>query len=78
MRVILDRAEKGMFKTIDVSDAERVLKRPIAFTIANDHDTMSQAIDRGVPIAEVRRKTTLGKDIDVLDKGLAAALGLEH
>jgi pilus assembly protein CpaE len=78
VRVILNRAEKGMFKTIDVSDAERVLKRPVAFTIANDHDTMSQAIDRGVPIAEVRRKTTLGKDIEVLDKGLAAALGLEH
>ena len=78
VRVILNRTEKGMFKTIDVSDAERVLKRPVAFTIANDHDTMTQAIDRGVPIAEVRRKTTLGKDIDVLDKGLAAALGLER
>ncbi len=78
VRVILNRAEKGMFKTIDVSDAERVLKRPVAFTIANDHDTMSQAIDRGVPIAEVRRKSMLGKDIGVLDKGLAAALGLEH
>ena len=78
VRVILNRTEKGMFKTIDVSDAERVLKRPIAFTIANDHDTMTQAIDRGVPIAEVRRKTMLGKDIGVLDKGLAAALGLEH
>ena len=78
VRVILNRAEKGMFKTLDVSDAERVLKRPVAFTIANDHDTMTQAIDRGVPIADVRRKSTLGKDIDVLDKGLAAALGLEH
>ena len=50
----------------------------VAFTIANDHDTMTQAIDRGIPIAEVRRKCALGKDIDAMDQGLAAALGLEH
>ncbi|MGI8932140.1 MAG: hypothetical protein ACR2FK_07170, partial [Sphingomicrobium sp.] len=78
VRIILNRVEKGMFKTIDVADAERVLKRPIAFTIANDHETMTQAIDRGVPIAEVRRKCALGKDLETLDKGLSAALGLEH
>ena len=78
VRVILNRTEKGMFKTIDVSDAERVLRRPVAFTVANDHDTMTQAIDRGVPIAEVRRKSALGKDIDALDHGLRAALGLEQ
>ena len=40
---------------------ERVLRRPIAFTIANDHETMNQAIDRGVPIAEVRRKCALAQ-----------------
>lgn len=78
VRIILNRSEKGMFKTIDVADAERVLKRPVAFTIANDHETMTQAIDRGVPIAEVRRKCALSKDIGALDKGLAAALGLER
>ena len=78
VRIVLNRTEKGLFKTIDTDDAERVLRRPVAFTIANDHDTMSQAIDRGVPIAEVRRKCALGKDIDAMDQGLALALGLEH
>jgi len=78
VRVIVNRAEKGMFKRIDNSDAERVLKLPVSYTIANDHDTMTQAIDRGVPIADIKRKSALGKDIDALEKGLAAALGLEH
>jgi pilus assembly protein CpaE len=78
VRVVLNRTEKGLFKTIDTDDAERVLRRPVAFTIANDHETMTQAIDRGIPIAEVRRKCALGKDIDAMDQGLAAALGLEH
>jgi pilus assembly protein CpaE len=78
VRIVLNRIEKGLFKTIDTNDAERVLRRPIAITIANDHDTMTQAIDRGVPIDEVRRKSALARDIDALDKGLTAALGLEH
>jgi len=78
VRIVLNRTEKGLFKTIDTDDAERVLRRPIAFTVANDHETMTQAIDRGIPIGEVRRKCPLGKDIDLMDKGIAAALGLEH
>ena len=78
VRIVLNRTEKGLFKTIDTDDAERVLRRPIAFTISNDHETMNQAIDRGVPIGEVRRKCPLARDIDTMDKGVAAALGLEH
>ncbi len=39
---------------------------------------MSQAIDRGVPIAEIKRKCPLVKDIDTMDRGVAAALGLER
>lgn len=78
VRIVLNRTEKGLFKTIDTNDAERVLRRPVAFTISNDHETMNQAIDRGIPISEVRRKCALAKDIDAMDKGVAAALGLEH
>jgi pilus assembly protein CpaE len=78
VRVIVNRAEKGLFKTLSLADAERVLRRPVAFSIANDHQTMSLAIDRGVPIAEVKRKSALGKDIDTLEQGITAALGLEH
>jgi hypothetical protein len=39
---------------------------------------MSQAIDRGIPLAEVKRKSQLVKDIDGRDRGIALALGLEH
>lgn len=78
VHIVLNRAEKGLFRTIGPADAERVLRRPVAFSIANDHATMSQAIDRGVPIAEVKRKSALGKDIDAMEQGVTAALGLEH
>jgi pilus assembly protein CpaE len=78
VRVVVNRAERGLFRALGPADAERVLKRPVAFSIANDHETMSQAIDRGIPIAEVKRKCALGKDIDAMEKGISAALGLEH
>ena len=53
-------------------------RRPVAFTIANDHPTMTQAIDRGVPVTEVKKKCPLVKDLDAMDRGVAAALGLER
>jgi pilus assembly protein CpaE len=46
--------------------------------VSNDHATMSQAIDRGVPLAEVKKKCTLIKDFEAMDSGVAAALGLER
>jgi pilus assembly protein CpaE len=78
VRIIINRAEKGFFQNVGLADAERVLHRPVAFTIANDHATMTQAIDRGVPLTEVKRKCALVKDIDAMDRGIAAALELER
>lgn len=78
VRVVLNRAEKGLFRALGPADAERVLKRPVAFSISNDHETMSQTIDRGIPLAEVKRKCSLGRDIDTMEQGVTAALGLER
>jgi pilus assembly protein CpaE len=78
VRVVLNRSEKGLFRTLSTADAERALKRPVAFTVTNDHATMSQAIDRGVPLAEIKRKSPIIKDIDAIERGVTAALGLEH
>ena len=78
LRVILNRVEKGFFKNVSSADAERVLKRPVAFTVSNDHATMDQAIERGIPLGEVKRKCALVKDIDLLSEGISSAFGLEN
>ena len=78
VRVVVNRFEKGMFKTLQPSDVADVLGREIAFTVANDHATMSAAIDRGVPIEEIKRRSALGRDLDTINAGVAAALGLER
>ena len=78
LRVILNRYDKGLARTVRPADIRSALGREVAYTVANDFPLMRSAVDRGVPIAELKRKSALGKDIDALDAGIAAALGLER
>jgi pilus assembly protein CpaE len=50
----------------------------VAYTISEDEAVMRAALDRGVPISDIKRKSAVGRDIDALDNGVAAALGLER
>lgn len=78
VRVIINRFEKGLTKTIRPADIRAALGRDAGYNIANDFQLMRTAIDRGIPIDELKRKSALGKDLDALDAGVAAALGLER
>lgn len=78
VRIVVNRFEKGLLKSIRPADVREALGRDISYTIANDYWLMSSAIDRGVPIAEIKRSTALGKDIDALQADVAAALGLKR
>ena len=78
VRVVVNRFDKGMAKTVRPADIGHALGRDVAYSIANDFSVMRAAIDRGVPVDEIKRKTPLSKDLDTLDAGVAAALGLER
>ena len=78
VRIVVNRYEKTLARTVRPSHVREALGRDIAFTVSNDFPLMRAAIDRGVPISEVRHKTALGKDLDMLDAGIAAALELER
>ena len=78
VRIVVNRLESRFSRTIHLSDVRDGLGHEVSFTIANDHAVMRAAIDRGVPIDEIKRKSALGKDLDTLDAGIAAALGLER
>ena len=78
VRIVANRFEKGQFRTIKASDVRDALGRDIAYTIANEPAVMRVAADRGVPIAEVKRRSAIGKDLDSLESGIAAFMGLER
>ena len=78
VRVVVNRYEKSLARTISLADASKALGRDVGYTVANDFQLMCAAIDRGVPISEIKRKTAVARDLDALDAGVAAALGLER
>ena len=78
VRVVVNRFEKGLTKTVRPADVREALGRDVDYRVANDFPLMRSAIDRGIPISELKRKCALGTDLDALDAGVAAALGLER
>jgi pilus assembly protein CpaE len=78
LRVVVNRFEKGLMKTVKAGDVQRALGREVSYTIANEPQVMHPATERGVPLAEIKRKSAVGKDIDMLESGIAAALGRER
>jgi pilus assembly protein CpaE len=78
VRVVVNRYEKSLARNIRPSDVQQALAHDVAFNIANDFALMRAAIDRGVPVGEIKRKSALGKDLDALDAGIAAVFGLER
>jgi pilus assembly protein CpaE len=78
VRIVVNRFEKSLAKTIRPSDVREALGRDIGYTIGNDFALVRTAIDRGVPISDIKRKSAVGKDLDLLNAGVAAALGLDR
>jgi len=78
IRVAINRCEKSLLRSISLADAGRALGRDVNYTIASDYHLMCSAIDQGVPISEIKRKTAIAKDLDTIDAGIAATLGLER
>lgn len=78
VRVIVNRYEKSLARNIRPSDVKQALGREVGYNIANDFPLMRAAIDRGVPISEIKRNSALGRDLDALNAGIATAFGLER
>lgn len=78
VRVVVNRFEKSLSRNIRPSDVREALGRDISYTVSNDFALMSAAIDRGVPLGELKRKSTLANDLDTVAVGLAAALGRDR
>jgi pilus assembly protein CpaE len=78
LEIVINRFEKSLFKPVKAADVLRTLGREARFTVANDPPVIDAAIDRGVLIDEIKRKSALGRDLLVLETGLVSLLGLER
>jgi pilus assembly protein CpaE len=78
IRVVANRCQPAQFKSIRPADIQAALGRDIAYKITDEEAVMRPAVDRGVPISEIKRKSAIGRDIEQLENGLAAVLGMER
>jgi len=78
LRLVVNRFEKGLWRTVRSGDVQQALGRDVSYTIANEPAVMHPATERGVPISEIKRKSVVGKDIDMLEAGVAGILGRER
>jgi pilus assembly protein CpaE len=78
LRILVNRFDKAALRTLGADNVRNVLGRDIAFTVSSDPELMRAATDRGVPIDEIKRRSTLGKELDRIDLALADALRLER
>jgi pilus assembly protein CpaE len=73
--MVVNRVEKKLFRPIDLGDAERVLRRPVAFTVANDFPLMMAALNEGILVSDIKGKSRVGRDVDAMMDGLDELLG---
>jgi pilus assembly protein CpaE len=78
IQLVVNRFEKKLFGKIGADDVARVLGREADYLVANDYETVSEAIGRGVPVSEVRRKGSVTRDLEALEVGVASALGRDR
>ena len=77
LRVAVNRVVHPMFGTIDLAETQSLLGRRIDFTIANDYPTVSTAIDRGKPLAAIKAKSRVEKDLRAMVTAIDASLKIE-
>ena len=74
LHVVMNKVSKGMFKTVGFADAERILGREVAFSIANDAATVRSALDQGEIISQVDRRSRTARDLGQLATALQPLL----
>lgn len=74
VHVIVNRLEKKLFRPIDLSDVRRTLGKDVSFTVAEDDQAFTIALDQGVTLASASPRSRVTKDLRKMASGLADTL----
>lgn len=75
VRVVVNRVEKRLFRTIGVDEVKRTLGHPVYATLAADPGALGTAQDQGLMAWEANRKSKFASDISTLAVQLATGWG---
>ncbi len=78
VKVALNRFEKGWGKSVDVKDAENALGRKFDYFIANDYATVTDALNQGVALSAIKKKSKVEQSIQkMIDDAVKTITGEE-
>ncbi|MBS0477635.1 MAG: AAA family ATPase [Proteobacteria bacterium] len=72
VQLIVNRAERRLFKTIDVGDATETLGRPVVGSVTLEDPLVSTAQDQGLMVHQISRKSRFQSDVRTIAQALAA------
>lgn len=78
LRIILNRHEDRLFKNIKRADASQALGRDIDYTISNDAPLVRAALDQGLPITEITRRSAVAKELKSIARDIASQVRQER
>lgn len=74
IRIVANRVEKRLFRTISTQDAAEALGYPILGTVTSDYAVVQSAQDQGILVGSLARKNKVALDIATLADQVGAAL----
>lgn len=75
IQIVLNRHNSSMFSGgLKVKEAERALGRNIDHFILSDYKLVSEALDQGVPISEIKRRSKVEKNISAMTDACLTAI----
>lgn len=74
IRIVANRVEKRLFRTIGVQDAADALHYPVFATVQSDYAIVQSAQDQGILVGAAARKNKVATDLAALAEQVAAAL----
>ncbi len=76
VKIALNRHDDGWGKgkSAHISDAEKALGRKFDYYVANDFSLVSEAINQGVPLSKIKKRSKVGKGIEHMFADVQVAL----
>lgn len=74
IQVVLNQAEKGLFKTISTTDASEAIRHPVLTTISENASLLRAAQDQGQLVYAIQKRSKFSKDIMRLSELIADRL----
>ncbi len=66
IRVVVNRVERRLFRTIGVDEVQQALGHPVFATLSADGNVLTSAQDQGLLAGQIHRKSAFAKDIAAL------------